>query len=275
MNIKLKNITKKIKRVNVLDNINVEFEAHKIHGIFGAHNSGKSLLLNLISRYESQTSGEILYNDEINKYKDLSLCYISNNLTLILNFKFSLKGFKKVFPKFDVDYAYSLFDKFGLKSNRMDQTASTGTISLMRIILTLASNTDVLIFDDIINGLDIFNRKLVYNEILEKYNKDKQTIFMACSYINEVESLLNDYVIIANNKIEVFSDINELDKCFVLSGNVDAVLKYNDKKHVIKTQLDNFVEMIVIDCENNFDNVEVKKASLSDLVLAYGGKYEK
>lgn len=62
MNIKLVGVTKKIKKNNVLENINFEFESGKIHGIFGGHNSGKSLLLNLISNFCSPTSGEILYD---------------------------------------------------------------------------------------------------------------------------------------------------------------------------------------------------------------------
>lgn len=194
---------------------------------------------------------------------------------MVFNYKYNLKKFKEVFPNFDIEYANSLIEKFGLTSNRMDITSSTGTMSLMRIIITLASNSRILIFDDIIAGLDIFNRKLVYNEILEKYNKDKQTIFMACSYLNEVEALLNDFIILNDSSIALSGCIDLLDRCYVISGAKDNVIKYENKKHVIKTKLDSFYEMVVIDSsESEFENVEVRKASLQDVISSYGGIYE-
>ncbi len=272
MHIKLNDVTKKHKKDIILDNINLNFEKGKIHGVFGAHNSGKSVLLNMISGIETSYSGQILYNDK--EVNDLSLCYIKSNFIMIFGFKRNLKNFIEVFPNFDLEYAYSLIEKFNLTSNRMDITASSGTLSLMRVIITLASNAEILIFDDIINGLDIFNRNLVYKEILDKYNKDKQTIFISCAYVEEVDKLLNDFIIISNKKVVANMKIEELDKCFVLTGSTDKINNFKNENCIIKNELNNFSEIILINSNlDNFKDIEVRQANLLDLVLGYGGKY--
>lgn len=42
--ITVNNLTKKFKEVTVLDNINVEFEQGKVHGLIGRNGSGKRCL---------------------------------------------------------------------------------------------------------------------------------------------------------------------------------------------------------------------------------------
>lgn len=271
MNIKLVNVSKKNMKKIVLNDINLEFESGKIHGIFGPHNCGKTLLLKIISGFTSVSSGSVLYNDK--KCDDLSLCYIPLKFSMIFSFKSNLKNLKEVFPKFDLEYAHSLIEKFDLQSNRMDASASTGTLSLMRVIITLASNADILIFDDIINGLDVINRKVVYDEILLKYNKDKQTMFISSAYAQQVESLLNDFTIIYENKVVLNSKLESLDNTFVITGPNDKISKYESKDHLIKNKLNNLSELIVFNSnEKDFDDVEVRQASLVDIVISYGGE---
>ena len=62
--IKIKNVTKRFKEVEVLKNISAEFEKGKIHGIVGRNGSGKSVLFKAICGFINIDSGEIWIRDE-------------------------------------------------------------------------------------------------------------------------------------------------------------------------------------------------------------------
>ncbi|MCM1168166.1 MAG: ATP-binding cassette domain-containing protein, partial [Ruminococcus sp.] len=46
--ISVKNLTKRFKEVTVLNNINIEFEKGKVHGLIGRNGSGKTMLMKCI-----------------------------------------------------------------------------------------------------------------------------------------------------------------------------------------------------------------------------------
>ena len=62
--IKIKNISKRFKDVEVLKNISAEFEKGKIYGIVGRNGSGKSVLFKTICGFFNIDSGEIWIRDK-------------------------------------------------------------------------------------------------------------------------------------------------------------------------------------------------------------------
>ena len=49
MKIEVKNLSKKIKKRDILSNINITFESGKVYGIVGRNGSGKTMLFRAIS----------------------------------------------------------------------------------------------------------------------------------------------------------------------------------------------------------------------------------
>ena len=70
MQIIVKNISKKFKKVTVLNNVNMTFESGKIYGLVGRNGSGKSVFLKILCSFYKPNTGEVLF-DNIN--------YSSNN----------------------------------------------------------------------------------------------------------------------------------------------------------------------------------------------------
>ena len=60
--ISIKNVTKRFREVTALDNVSVDFEAGKIHGVIGRNGSGKSVLFKCITGFMRPDSGEIFVN---------------------------------------------------------------------------------------------------------------------------------------------------------------------------------------------------------------------
>src|SRR3712207_826758 len=64
--IEIKNLSKVIKNITILNNISINFEPGKIYGIIGRNGSGKSMLFKAICGLINYNSGEIkVFNDVI------------------------------------------------------------------------------------------------------------------------------------------------------------------------------------------------------------------
>ena len=62
--IEVKNVSKNFRETRTLDNISLDFERGKIHGIIGRNGSGKTVLMKCICGFMTPTSGEVLVNGE-------------------------------------------------------------------------------------------------------------------------------------------------------------------------------------------------------------------
>lgn len=69
--IEVLNLTKKIKKTTVLDNISYTFEKGTIYGLFGSNGSGKTMLLRALSGLIVPTEGSITIKGE-QLHKDIS-----------------------------------------------------------------------------------------------------------------------------------------------------------------------------------------------------------
>lgn len=193
--ISVKNLTKKFKEAVVLDNVSVDFEAGKVHGLIGRNGSGKTMLMKCICGIVPPTSGEIYVNDKrIGKDTD-----IPKNIGVIIetpgfipnysaynNLKF-LAILNKKIGKAEIRNAIS---SVGLNP---DDKKHVGKFSLgMRQRLELAQaimeDPELLILDEPMNGLDKDGVKDMRQYLLDLKAKGK-TILIASHSAEDIDVL--------------------------------------------------------------------------------------
>lgn len=237
--ITVNNITKKFKNVVALDNFSVTFEEGKIYGLLGRNGAGKSTLLNLMTNKIFPTEGEILIDGENVMENDnaLSKIYCMSDKTPFpdsFKIKSAFKWTKEFFPDFDTDYAKSLAKLFDLNLNKRVKGLSTGYNSIFKLIIVLAVNTPIVLFDEPVLGLDANHRDVFYKELIKKYSESEQTIIISTHLIEEVSSIIEDVVIIKNGK-KILDDSaqNVLSKGYSVSGSAGKIDEYIKDKEVI------------------------------------------
>lgn len=89
MMLKLQNISKVFDDKTVLKDVTLQFETNKSYVLSGASGSGKSTILNIISRFEKATTGDVLWEgknvktfSKNNYYRDI-LGYLFQNYALV------------------------------------------------------------------------------------------------------------------------------------------------------------------------------------------------
>ena len=199
MEIIVKELSKKFKKVTVLENINMKFESGKIYGIVGRNGSGKSVFLKILCSFYKPTTGEILF-DNIN--------YNSNNnfppsvRALIENPTFfpdltgfeNLKLLSSIQNKIGDEEIIKTLDQVILLSEKDKKYSeySLGMKQKLGIAQVLMENPDVMIFDELFNGIEEKTVEKIRNILLELKNQNK--IIIVTSHIKEDIDVLSDEV---------------------------------------------------------------------------------
>ncbi len=147
------------------------------------------------------------------------------------------KWTKEFYSNFDSNYALELSKKFSLNINTKMKNLSTGYTSICKIITTLASNAEVLIFDEPILGLDANNRELFYKLLMENYIESPKTIILSTHIIEEVSNLIEKVIILNNSKIISSDEAEELlDKAYTVSGLTENIDRFINAKNIVNIE---------------------------------------
>ncbi len=199
MEIIVKDLSKKFKKVTVLENINVKFESGKIYGIVGRNGSGKSVFLKILCSFYKPTTGEVLY-DNVN--------YNSNNsfppsvraliekptffpdLTGYENLKL-LASIQNKIGDTEINKTLELVNLTTEKDKKYSEY-SLGTKQKLAIAQVLMESPDVMIFDELFNGIEESTVEKIRNILLELKSQNK--LIIVTSHIKEDIDVLSDEV---------------------------------------------------------------------------------
>lgn len=197
--IQIKNLSKKIKKNIVLDNINLELDKGKIYGFRGINGSGKTMLFRAISGLITPTEGEIIIDNK-KLHKDISFpesigILIENpgflpNYTGKQNLKL-LAEIKDIVTSEDIDKTIT---SVGLDPNdsRKYKEYSLGMKQKLGIAQALMEDPELILLDEPTNSLD---EKSVRNilDIIEKEKRKGKTILIASHDKLSLEGI-SDYI---------------------------------------------------------------------------------
>lgn len=168
------------------------------------------------------------------------------------------------YPNFDMSYALELSKKFELNINKKIKELSTGYSSICKLINTMASGAEILMFDEPVLGLDANHRELFYSELMESYIEKPKTIILSTHIIEEVAQLLEKIVILKDGKIINDESVEELlAKCYCVSGlniNIDEYIK--DKNCISVDEMASFKSAVIMGKNGDEEKVEQKKLEL-------------
>jgi len=183
--IKISGLTKEFRGIKVLDNITIDFDSGKIHGVIGRNGSGKTVLLKCICGLMKATSGTIKINDvaiEDDVPQNISIGAIIETPGFIP----SLNGFKnlKFLSELDARLSkrqiYDAMEDVGLepKSKKKVGQYSLGMKQRLGIAQAIMEQPKLLVLDEPMNGLD--NKGIVQmRQLFLNLKKSGTTIILA------------------------------------------------------------------------------------------------
>ena len=217
MQIKVNQLGVGYEKVEVIKNLNLELQKHKVTSIIGPNGCGKSTFLQTIARILTPNKGQILLDGEDVHKKDTTELAkklgllpqtpkAPNQLTVLELVSYGRSPHQKGFGKLNSeDYA--------IINNAMKLTAtedyydrrisdlSGGQRQRVWLATALAQNTEILLLDEPTTYLDVAHQ-LEIMEILDHLNKEKKTtIIMVLHDINHASRFSDDIILLRNGHL--------------------------------------------------------------------------
>ena len=213
--ISVQHIYKKFRKLQVLQDINVNFEKGQVISLIGPNCSGKTTLIKSILGMVRPDSGEILFNGksirsdyryrehigympQIGRYPD--------NMKVGQLFRM-LINFREMEDELDKD----LFDGFKLDSirDKAMRTLSGGTRQKVSAALAFLFDPDVLILDEPTAGLDPVSSERLKEKIIAEKNR-KKLILITSHILSDLDELTTHVMYLQEGKMQFLQDIDSL-----------------------------------------------------------------
>ena len=206
MYIELKNVSKKIKGVLVLDNINLYMESGKIYGLKGRNGSGKTMLMRAVSGL-IKVSGDVIIDDK-KLGKDISfpdsIGLLIENPAFISNYTGfeNLKTLASIRSRIKDETIRDVMEEIGLNPDdkRVFKKYSLGMKQRLGIAAAVMENPDIIILDEPVNAIDEAGIVQV-RDILHKHRERGALIIIACHDSEELNYLSDETIVIEDGKI--------------------------------------------------------------------------
>ena len=207
----------------VIDDISFKIHPGETLAIVGPTGSGKSTIINLITKFYEIDSGKILIDG--NNIDELKLDNIRNKVGVILqdvfmfadtifnnitlfNKDISLEDVKKSAKDLEIhDFILSLPGGYNFNVSERGGALSSGQKQLLAFLRVLVNNPDILILDEATSSIDSYSEDLI-KRATKKITKDKTSIIIA-HRLSTVESA-DKIIYMENGKILEFGNHKEL-----------------------------------------------------------------
>ena len=223
----VKNLVKNFDKKEVLNGIDLKVNKGESLVILGGSGSGKSVLIKTISAIISPTSGSIKIDDEeisqINENKRDKLMRkfgflfqggaLFDSLPVWENIAFRLINLDKISHKDAKDLAFQKLKAVGLEERVMNlfpHELSGGMQKRVALARAIASNPEIIFFDEPTTGLDPIMADVINNLIISNSKELGATTVTITHDMNSARKIADKIAMLYHGKIIWFGDVKDM-----------------------------------------------------------------
>lgn len=202
-----------IQKLNVdfaVKNISLTVDKSEVISILGSNGSGKSTLLKILAGLMEPDFGEVIYKKKqvycsvkklIAGHDKIKLIHqnfnLFPNISLAENIAYSLRFHTQDFQKKRLTELLELCDLESIKE-KLPRNASGGEQQRTAIATALASDAEVLLFDEPFASLDVFNKTELKSHIKTIARKSKVGIVLVTHDAHDALSISDKLMVMSN-----------------------------------------------------------------------------
>lgn len=304
--IEIRGLTKKYKELTAVNNLDLDVKKGRILGLLGPNGSGKSTIINCVLSLLSFDSGSVkIYGEEMTPESYATKAKIGvvfqdvgvfEELTVFENVDYfcGLYINDKVKRAAHVQEALDLVGLNDFKKFKPKQL-SGGLLRRLNIACGIAHKPEIIFFDEPTVAVDPQSRNNIL-EGIKKLNEAGATIIYTSHYMDEIEQICEDIVIIDKGEILAKGNAESLKKMISMEEKVvfesvgmedstiedikrmDNVLSVDYDDPVCRINFssgkDNLVRLInfLLERKIDYDSLSSQRPSLNDVFLELTGK---
>jgi ABC-2 type transport system ATP-binding protein len=269
-------VTKRYGDLTALDGVSMELQENRIHGLLGRNGAGKTTVMQVLTGQGFETSGTVEVFGQ-HPYENANVlnrvCFIKESQRYPDNFKVkhAMRAAGMLHPNWDDGFARDLVAEFGLPENRSIKKLSRGMLSIVGVIIGLASRAPLTFFDEPYLGLDAVARQMFYDRLLADYSEHPRTVVLSTHLIDEVSDLIEHVVLIDKGRVLIDEDADALrSRAVTVTGPVAAVESFvAGRTELHREQLGGFLRVTVSGAPDRprVGGLEFEPVSLQQLVV--------
>lgn len=216
-----------------VNRVSMNISKGEIYGLIGRNGAGKTTLLSLMSNQNPISDGTATIDGQRiwENPKALSRICFSRELNLSAESALSsytlkayLRAAETYLPHWDKDMAARLLELFGLEKKKKLGKLSKGMLSMVTILVAMASKAEFTFLDEPVAGLDVVAREQFYQLLLEEYTETGRTFVLSTHIIEEAADVMEEVIILDRGKILLKENTQELvDRARYVTGLADQV----------------------------------------------------
>lgn len=202
--LQINDIHKSYGEKHVLNGISFSVEKGKVTSLIGRNGSGKTTMLEILSRIISQDGGFISIDDK-KIDEDITLqqniAFLPDRFDL---FKYSnalriMEFYEIIYPNFDREFVKTELTKLKISPKMDVRNLSKGQSALLGLVVILATGADYILLDEILDGIDVVNRRKVIEYVLDATAAGRAVLISSHS-LDELESISDTAIYITRWK---------------------------------------------------------------------------
>ena len=285
--LKCENLTKAYGKKTVLQNLNLTLEPGKIYGLIGRNGAGKTTMLSIMANQNPLTAGTVTLDGEPvweNRKAIDRICF-SRELNVSPESglsRYSVKNYLKTaatfLPHWDQAMADRLTAYFSLDAKAKLGKLSKGMLSMVTIIVALASKAEYTFLDEPVAGLDVVAREQFYKLLLEEFTETGRTFVISTHIIEEAAGVMEEVIMLNGGNILLKENTQNLLEraCYVtgLNEEVDKATAGLECHHCQMMGRSKGVTVLLREGEaiDNTYDVTVQPLSLQKIFVALCGE---
>lgn len=210
--LKCEHLKKKYLLTTAVNDISLEIAPGRIYALLGPNGSGKSTLMKMIGGLAKPTSGNITLDGEKLSYKSKARIAYMPTEAYFFSYMTSLdvgKYYDDFFDDFDFDKYRKLLADMDLKEKQKVKDMSSGMMAKLKIAVTLCRNSDIIMLDEPLNGIDIIARDKIITTIVSNITENTSVI-MSSHLVDELEKIVDYAIFIKSGDCVLQGDAEQL-----------------------------------------------------------------
>ncbi len=204
--LELKNITKTFGSFKALDDLSMTVPKGAVYGLVGPNGAGKSTAIRHAVGVYRPDSGSVTFDGQavyenpevktrIGSIPDDIFFFPSATLEDMHSF------YKGLYPQFDDDLFYRLYEVFQLPQKSQIRRFSKGMQKQAAFHLSICTRPDMLILDEPVDGLDPVMRRQVWSLLLSDVAQRETTVLISSHNLRELEDICDHVGIMDHGKM--------------------------------------------------------------------------
>ena len=294
--IKVRNLTKKIKKREIIKDISFEISEGEIVGLVGPNGAGKTTTMKLITQLLFPDAGTIevcgydLKENREDALSNLSAIVETPALYEQLSGKANVEFFRKI-RKVSKQKADEMIETMGLSDRIGDKVKkySLGMKQRLALIICLLSEPKLLILDEPTNGLDPSGTIELRNLIIEQAREKNMSVLISSHILDELEKMCDRIIFIKDGEIVssqegeqrgsvqiIKMQIQEADRAEAVLRTCTYIRQFQfDGNELIvsieKDRLNDLLKCFVTE-DIAFSGLDVQKGLESEYITLFGGE---